>query len=50
MNKEKLYSPEKTGSFKMMFGFPMPTAYYKNKWKSIARVRITEASLRSEKK
>ena len=25
MKKEKLYSPEKTGSFKMMFGFPQPT-------------------------
>jgi len=25
MKKEKLYSPEKTGTFKMMFGFPQPT-------------------------
>tara|TARA_R110001583_G_scaffold6574_1_gene33339 strand:- start:234 stop:380 length:147 start_codon:yes stop_codon:yes gene_type:complete len=25
MKKEELYSPEKTGSFKMMFGFPQPT-------------------------
>ena len=48
MNKEKLYNPEKIGSFKMMFGFPMPTSYYKNKWKSIARVKITAASLRSK--
>jgi hypothetical protein len=25
MKKEKLYDPVKTGSFKMMFGFPQPT-------------------------
>ena len=25
MKKEDLYCPEKTGSFKMMFGFPQPT-------------------------
>ena len=25
MKKEKLYSPEKTGTFQMMFGFPQPT-------------------------
>ena len=25
MKKEELYDPEKTGSFKMMFGFPQPT-------------------------
>ena len=25
MKKKKLYSPEKTGTFQMMFGFPQPT-------------------------
>ena len=25
MKKEKLYCPEKTGTFQMMFGFPQPT-------------------------
>ena len=25
MKKEELYDPEKTGTFKMMFGFPQPT-------------------------
>ena len=27
MKKEKLYDPEKTGSFKMMFGFKQPYVY-----------------------
>ena len=27
MKKEKLYNPEKTGSFKMMFGFKQPYVY-----------------------
>jgi len=25
--KEKMYDPEKTGSFRMMFGFPQPYVY-----------------------
>ena len=27
MKKEKLYNPEKKGSFKMMFGFKQPYVY-----------------------
>jgi len=27
MKKEKLYDPEKTGSFQMMFGFKQPQVY-----------------------
>jgi len=27
MKKEELYSPEKTGSFQMMFGFKQPDVY-----------------------
>ena len=27
MKKEELYDPEKTGSFKMMFGFKQPYVY-----------------------
>ena len=48
--KEKLYCPDTVGGFKMMFGFKQPTNYYKNKWKSIAKVRVTEASLRQKNK
>ena len=29
MKKEELYDPVKTGSFKMMFGFPQPTRMVK---------------------
>tara|TARA_R110001599_G_scaffold322764_1_gene534090 strand:- start:1414 stop:1569 length:156 start_codon:yes stop_codon:yes gene_type:complete len=51
MNKDKLYDPVKIGSFQMMFGFKQPTTYYKNKWVSIAKVRITESSkIRDENK
>jgi len=46
--KEKTYCPDTVGSFRMMFGFKQPTSYYKNKWKSIAKVRVTEASLRQK--
>ena len=31
MNKEKLYDPVNTGSFRMMFGFKMPLGYKLNK-------------------
>lgn len=48
--KEKLYCPDTVGSFRMMFGFRQPSSYYKNKWKSIAKVRVTEASLRKKSK
>jgi hypothetical protein len=48
MNKDKLYDPVKIGSFQMMFGFKQPTTYYKNKWKSIATIRVTEASKRKQ--
>ena len=37
MKKEELYNPEKTGSFLMMFGFPMPGMYRPNKWVSIKK-------------
>ena len=37
MKKEELYSPEKTGSFKMMFGFPQPGVYRPHKWVSIRK-------------
>ena len=37
MKKEELYNPEKTGSFQMMFGFPMPGMYRPNKWVSIKK-------------
>jgi len=37
MKKEELYNPEKTGTFKMMFGFPMPGMYRPNKWVSIKK-------------
>tara|TARA_R110002074_G_scaffold314836_1_gene485184 strand:+ start:452 stop:595 length:144 start_codon:yes stop_codon:yes gene_type:complete len=30
MKKEELYDPEKTGTFKMMFGFPQPTRMVRN--------------------
>ena len=37
MKKEELYNPEKTGTFQMMFGFPMPGMYRPNKWVSIKK-------------
>jgi len=37
MKKEKLYDPEKTGSFVMMFGFKQPSTYRPNKWVSIRK-------------
>jgi hypothetical protein len=37
MKKEKLYDPEKTGSFQMMFGFPQPGVHRPNKWVSIRK-------------
>tara|TARA_R110000772_G_scaffold129912_1_gene238120 strand:+ start:1604 stop:1738 length:135 start_codon:yes stop_codon:yes gene_type:complete len=37
MKKEKMYCPRTMGTFKMMFGFPQPTPYRPNKWKSIAK-------------
>ena len=37
MNKEELYDPVKTGSFKMMFGFPQPSKYLLKKWVSIKK-------------
>ena len=40
MKKEKLYD-QNIGTFKMMFGFPMPGIYRPNKWVSI-RKRKTE--------
>ena len=30
MTKVKLYDPDKTGTFKMMFGFAQPTKYIKD--------------------
>ena len=37
MKKEELYSPEKTGSFQMMFGFQQPSTYRPQKWVSIRK-------------
>lgn len=37
MNKEKLYCPDKQGSFRMMFGFPQPSKYRPQKWVSIKK-------------
>lgn len=37
MKKEELYDPEKTGSFRMMFGFQQPSTYRPQKWVSIRR-------------
>ena len=37
MKKEKLYCPEKTGTFQMMFGFPQPSTYRPQKWVSIKK-------------
>jgi len=37
MNKEKLYCPDKQGSFRMMFGFPQPSTYRPQKWVSIKK-------------
>jgi len=49
MKKPLLYSPENTGSFRMMFGFKQPTTYYKVK--SIAKVRTKESlKMRNENK
>lgn len=48
MKKEKMYDPEKQGTFRMMFGFKQPTNYIPNKWKSIAKVRVTKASIRDK--
>ena len=48
--KEKLYCPDTVGSFRMMFGFRQPSNYYRGKWKSIAKVKVTEASLRQKNK
>ena len=39
MKKEELYSPEKTGTFQMMFGFPQPGIYRPNKWVSIRKTK-----------
>jgi len=49
MKKEVLYDPVTQGSFKMMFGFNQPSCYRHQKWVSIARTRVTKASLRKEK-
>ena len=32
MTKQKLYCPEKTGTFVMMFGFKQPSNFIKNLW------------------
>mgnify|MGYP006119072375 CR=1 FL=1 len=47
--KDKLYDPVNTGSFKMMFGFKQPSCYRHQKWVSIAKTRVTKASLIKEK-
>ena len=39
MKKEELYSPEKLGTFQMMFGFPQPGIYRPNKWVSIRKTK-----------
>ena len=39
MNKEELYDPVKTGSFRMMFGFPQPSKYLPKKWIPIERTK-----------
>jgi|TARA_R110001592_G_scaffold7761_1_gene43105 hypothetical protein len=39
MKKEKLYNPEKTDSFVMMFGFKQPSTYRPNKWVSIKKTK-----------
>jgi hypothetical protein len=42
MKKQKLYDPEKTGSFVMMFGFKQPSTYRPNKWVSIRKTKLTK--------
>ena len=37
MKKEKMYDPEKVGSFRMMFGFKQPDKYLPKKWVSIRK-------------
>ena len=37
MKKEELYDSVKTGSFRMMFGFPQPSTYRPQKWVSIRK-------------
>ena len=39
MKKEKFYNPEKTGSFRMMFGFQQPSTYRPQKWVSIRKTK-----------
>ena len=39
MKKEKLYNPDKTGTFQMMFGFPQPGICRPNKWLSIKKTK-----------
>jgi len=48
MKKEVLYDPVNTGSFQMMFGFGQPGTHRPQKWVSIAKTRITKASLRKK--
>ena len=39
MKKEKLYDPEKVGSFRMMFGFKQPDKYLPKKWVKVERTK-----------
>ena len=39
MKKEKLYCPDKTGTFQMMFGFPQPGVHRPNNWVSIRKTK-----------
>jgi len=40
MKKEKMYDPEKVGTFKMMFGFAQPGLYRYQKLTSIKKTKI----------
>ena len=47
MKKEKMYDSN-IGTFKMNFGFNMPSIYRPKKWKSIENVKIIEPIKKSK--
>ena len=50
MKKEKFYNPEKTGSFRMMFGFQQPSTYRPQKWVSIKKPKEENNEVRKQSK
>jgi len=50
MKKEELYDPVKTGSFRMMFGFPQPSTYRPQKWVSIKKPKEEKNEVRKQSK